>query len=217
MVMRSGVGSSVVSGTGVSERTQASPVLPPRCRLTARASISCAIRTKPPGMTRHPSTVRARNSRNVNGRGSSRPLRQTGGVERATASLATKSMPRWLSEEARPRVGLEPRTETLALFAVPGQLAEKSRCDDHLVEPMDDLMAGLRLTEPRGRNVRQRKWSAQQRRRQRRQKTEQRPSFDEARAERIGDHDGTVARRLHQARHAETRARVELERIREIS
>src|SRR5262245_10760934 len=81
---------------------------------------------------------------------------------------------------------------------------------------MDDLMAGLRLAEPPGRNVRQRKCSAQQRWRQRWQKTEQRPGFDEARAERVGDYDSTVAHRLHQARHAETRAHVELERIREV-
>src|SRR5262249_54722638 len=53
-------------------------------------------RTKPPGITRYPSRLRARNSRSVNGRGSSRPLRQTGVVESVTASLATKSMPRWV-------------------------------------------------------------------------------------------------------------------------
>ena len=33
--------------------------------------------------------------RSVNGRGSSRPSRQTGVVDKLTASLATKSMPRW--------------------------------------------------------------------------------------------------------------------------
>jgi hypothetical protein len=94
MLMRSGPGNNVVSATGFSESTHASPVLPPRCRLTARASMSSATRTKPPGITRHPSLVRARNSRSVNGRGSSRPLRQTGVVESVTASLATKSTPR---------------------------------------------------------------------------------------------------------------------------
>jgi hypothetical protein len=56
--------------------------------------MSSATRTKPPGITRQPSLVRARNSRSVNGRGSNRPLRQTGVVESVTASLATKSMPR---------------------------------------------------------------------------------------------------------------------------
>ena len=94
IVIRSGAGSNVVSATGLSDSTQASPVRPPRCRLTARASASSATRTKPPGITRQPSLTRARNSRKVNGRGSSLPSRQTGMVESVTASLATKSMPR---------------------------------------------------------------------------------------------------------------------------
>ena len=39
------------------------------------------MRTKPPGITRQPSRSRARNSRRMNGRGSSLPLFQTGMVE----------------------------------------------------------------------------------------------------------------------------------------
>ena len=41
----------------------------PRCRLTARASTSSAMRTKPPGITCQPSPTLARNRRSVNGRG----------------------------------------------------------------------------------------------------------------------------------------------------
>src|SRR5262245_66387655 len=115
MLIRSGAGNNVVSATGSSESTHASPVLPPRCRLTARASMSSATRTKPPGITRHPSLVRARNSRSVNGRGSSRPLRQTGVVEKRNGLLGHEvdTAVGDLLQYARSLVGLEHRAETL--------------------------------------------------------------------------------------------------------
>ena len=47
-------------------------------------------------------------------------------------------------------------------------------------------------------------------------KLNMRARLDHAGTERIGDHHGAVAHRLHQARHAEARARVELERIGEV-
>ena len=43
-----------------------------------------------------------------------------------------------------------------------------------------------------------------------------RARLDHAGAERIGDHDGAVAHRLHQPGHAEARTRVQLERIGEV-
>ena len=52
-------------------------------------------------------------------------------------------------------VGIERRAEDLPPFSKAGQLAEKGRRNDHLVEAADDLVSRARLTEPPGRHVRQ--------------------------------------------------------------
>src|SRR5262249_13526181 len=49
-----------------------------------------------------------------------------------------------LLQYARSLVGLEHRAENLPSFAMARQLAEKGRCDHHLVEPIDNLVARAR-------------------------------------------------------------------------
>src|SRR5262249_17359993 len=46
-----------------------------------------------------------------------------------------------LLQDARSLLRLEHRTENLPSFAMARQLAEKGRCDHHLVEPIDNLVA----------------------------------------------------------------------------
>ena len=65
--VRSAVGSRVVSATGPFDSTQVSAVRPPRCRLTARASLSSACaRSRPASPAGAPRL--ARKSRRLNGR-----------------------------------------------------------------------------------------------------------------------------------------------------
>src|SRR6516225_2713011 len=212
MLIRSGAGNNVVSATGLSERTQASPVLPPRCRLTARASMSSATRTKPPGITRHPSLVRARNSRSVNGRGSNRPLRQTGVVESVTASLATKSIPRWaICSRMRVRSSgssIAPRTSRRSPW--PGSSPRKA--DAITISSSRSMISSLARAWPShhvatlgsARSPPSTVGASAGRK------------LNHARAERIGDHHRAVAHGLHQAGHAKSRTRIKLERIGEV-
>ena len=77
-----------------------------------------------------------------------------------------------LLQDARARLWLERRAENLAPFAVTRQLADERRCDHHLVEPIDDFVAGARLTEPPGRDIGQRKIAAEYGRGQHRQEAQ---------------------------------------------
>ena len=77
-----------------------------------------------------------------------------------------------LLHDARPFVALKRRAENLPPFAVTRQLAGERRCDHHLVEPIDDLLARARLAEPPGGDIWQRELAAKHRSRQRRQKAQ---------------------------------------------
>ena len=79
-----------------------------------------------------------------------------------------------------------------------------------------DIVAHGGIAEPPGRDIRQRQFAAEHRRRERRQEAQHGARFDHAGAERIGDHHGAVADRLHQTGHAQPRAGAQLQRIGEI-
>ena len=176
------------------------------------------MRTKPPGMTCQPSPSRASNSRRLNGRGTSWPFSQTGVVESVTASCATKSMPRRpiASTTLRARSGIEILADHDLPIDVGRNIAGEGRRDHQIVEPLHDIVAHGGIAEPPGRDVRQRQFAAEHRRRQRRQEAQHGARFDHAGAQRIGHHHGAVADRLHQTGHAQPRAGAQLQRIGEI-
>ncbi len=97
-----------------------------------------------------------------------------------------------------------------------GHVSGKGRTDDDIVQPIQDLFAPLRIAEPPGRDVWDRQVLTQQRWRERRKEAQHRTRFNSPRPKRVGDHDRPIARRLHETGHAQTGARVQLERIGEI-
>ena len=114
-----------------------------------------------------------------------------------------------LLQDARARLWLERRAENLAPFAVTRQLADERRCDHHLVEPINDLLAGARLAKPPGRDVRQRKRTAQQRGRQRRQPLRASwPGLEDGEQDQLHLLPGAEQRRVHQVQRLQVRGAV---------
>ena len=90
---RAGPGSMVTGSTGASLTTQTSAAEPPRCMAIAVGSAVRPMRAKPPGITCQPAAVRARKTRRLIGRGTSRPSTKAGVVESVTASWPTSAAP----------------------------------------------------------------------------------------------------------------------------
>ena len=201
--MCSGVGSSVVSATGPSESTQASAVLPPRCRLTARASALSAMRTKPPGITDHLSPVRERNSRRMNGRGC-KPAVMPGRHGRQASRLpARRNRRRGRRSRARCACGVaRRRVAHRACLRRPASArwSPNAGAITMRVEPVDHLVAHVgtgRATRSRrsaGSGPRPTTAGASAGRKASSARASATPV-----AERIGDDDLAVAHRLHQA------------------
>ena len=84
------------------------------------------------------------------------------------------------------------------------------------VEPVGDQVALERLAAPPGGDIGQLQILAQQAPRQRGQETQQSARFDHTRARHVGHRHAAAADRLDQARHAQARGAVQLQRIDEV-
>ena len=139
-------------------------------------------------------------------------------VDSVTASWATKSPPRRL--DRFDQRGTRRRVEFLAEHALAldmrRQFAGEGGGDHQFVEPLQRHGARGGVAQPPGRDIGQFKLAAEQRGRQRRQEAQHGARLGQAGAEPIGQHHMAVADGLHQAGHAEPRARVQFERIGEI-
>ncbi len=81
---------------------------------------------------------------------------------------------------------------------------------------LEHVVALARLAAPPGRDARDRELLVEEVAAQARQEAQERVALDEARAERVADHDLARARGLQEARHADHRVRAQLERIAEL-
>ena len=172
------------------------------------------MRAKPPCITCQPCGVRARNTRRLIGRGSSRPSTKAGVVDSITASWPTRLAPSASSQasklsRASGRTAAEHRRD-VGLERQPGR---QRRPDHHPVAVGAHVRPLGRLAAPPGGDVRQDQRLSEQRAGDARHEGEQRPDLEHAGAERIDDGDRSLAQRPDQPGRAEPRAGVELERV----
>ena len=106
-------------------------------------------------MTSQPSCVATTKTRSVKGRGSSRPERQTGMVERRTSSCATRSPPRRMSRAstARPVGGAELARAHGLRAPRPVRDARPGGPQRQRIEPLEHVAAHLVLPAPPRRDV----------------------------------------------------------------
>ena len=95
-------------------------------------------------------------------------------------------------------------------------MAPKAGGDRHVLQAVEHVFALRLLAAPPGRDIGQEQIFAEQAPRQAGHEAHHRRRFGDAGAERVGHRDIALAERLDEARHAELRAAVELQRIGEI-
>ena len=178
--------SSVDSSTGVSEGTQVSLLLPPRCmEMKCPLALRATRASRPPGITRVAVAVRHEiNAQRDRPRHESRCRPSDGAVENSTRSCATN---RSGSNSMR-------RRKPSRSFAVSGFSGSRVRaCDakrrfhDQLVQIFQHVFARGFLAAPPRRHRRQFQFLAEQMPAQARQKRHERRALHQAAAERVGD------------------------------